>query len=72
VNILTAGAIRTDVWKAMPKSEERLAEAERRTPIGRLATVEEVAYGAQFLCSDASVGVIGHTLVVDGGAGIVA
>ena len=72
VNILTAGAVRTDVWRAMPNSEERLAEAERRTPIGRLTTVDEVAYGAQFLCSDASVGVIGHTLVVDGGAGIVA
>jgi len=72
VNILTAGAIRTDVWKAMPNSEERLAEAERRTPMGRLATVDEVAYGAQFLCSDASAGIIGQTLVIDGGAGIVA
>jgi len=72
VNILTAGAVRTDVWSAMPNSEERLAETERRTPIGRLATAEEVAYGAQFLCSDAAAGIIGHTLVVDGGAGIVA
>lgn len=72
VNILTAGAVRTDVWKAMPNSEERLAETERRTPTGRLATAEEVAYGAQFLCSDAAAGIIGHTLVVDGGAGIVA
>jgi len=72
VNILTAGAIRTDVWKAMPNSDERLTEAERRTPMGRLATPDEVAYGAQFLCSDASSAIIGHTLVVDGGAGIVA
>jgi enoyl-[acyl-carrier protein] reductase III len=72
INILTAGAIRTDVWKAMPNSEERLAEAERRTPIGRLATAEEVAYGAQFLCSDASAGIVGQTLFIDGGAGIVA
>jgi len=72
VNILTAGAVRTDVWRAMPNSEQRLAETERRTPIGRLATAEEVAFGAQFLCSDAAAGIIGHTLVVDGGAGIVA
>ncbi len=72
VNILTAGAVLTDAWKAMPNSEERIAETLRRTPAGRLATAEEVAYGAQFLCSDAAAGIIGHTLVVDGGAGVMA
>jgi len=72
VNILTAGAVLTDVWKAIPNSEERIAETLRRTPAGRLATAEEVAYAAQFLCSDAAAGIIGHTLVVDGGVGIVA
>ena len=72
VNILTAGAVLTDAWKAMPNSEERIAETLRRTPAGRLVTAEEVAYGAQFLCSDAAAGIIGHTLVLDGGAGIVA
>lgn len=72
VNILSAGAVLTDVWKAMPDSEARLAEAVRRTPAGRLVTAEEVAYGAQFLCSDAAQGIIGHTLVIDGGTGIMA
>ena len=72
VNILTAGAVLTDAWKAMPNSEERLAETVRRTPAGRLVSAEEIAYGAQFLCSDAAAGIIGHTLVVDGGAGIIA
>lgn len=72
VNILTAGAVLTDAWKAMPDSEARIAETIRRTPSGRLATAEEIAYGAQFLCSDAATGIIGHTLVVDGGVGIVA
>jgi NAD(P)-dependent dehydrogenase (short-subunit alcohol dehydrogenase family) len=72
VNILTAGAVLTDVWKALPNSEARLAEAIRRTPAGRLVTAEEVAYGAQFLCSDAAAGIIGHTLVIDGGTGIMA
>ncbi|MGD0965401.1 MAG: SDR family oxidoreductase [Candidatus Acidiferrales bacterium] len=70
VNILTAGAVLTDAWRAMPNSEARLAETIRRTPAGRLVTAEEVAYGAQFLCSDAAAGVIGHTLVIDGGTGI--
>jgi enoyl-[acyl-carrier protein] reductase III len=72
VNILTAGAVLTDAWKSIPNSEARIAETVRRTPAGRLVTAEEVAYGAQFLCSDAAAGVIGHTLVLDGGTGIMA
>lgn len=72
VNILTAGAVLTDAWKAMPNSDARIAETIRRTPAGRLVTAEEVAYGAQFLCSDAAAGIIGHTLVIDSGVGIVA
>jgi len=72
VNILTAGAVLTDAWKALPNSEARIAETIRRTPAGRLVYAEEIAYGAQFLSSDAGAGVIGHTLVVDNGIGIVA
>jgi len=71
VNILTAGAVLTDAWKSMPNSEARIAETIRRTPAGRLVAAEEVAYGAQFLCSDASSGIVGQTLIVDGGTGIV-
>jgi NAD(P)-dependent dehydrogenase (short-subunit alcohol dehydrogenase family) len=72
VNILTAGAVLTDAWKAMPDSEARIAQTIQRTPAGRLVTAEEVAYGAQFLCSDAARGIVGHTLVIDGGSGILA
>ncbi|HEX4005009.1 MAG TPA: SDR family oxidoreductase [Acidobacteriaceae bacterium] len=72
VNILTAGAVLTEAWKAMPNSGARIAETIHRTPAGRLVTAEEVACGAQFLCSDAAAGIVGHTLVVDGGCGIVA
>jgi enoyl-[acyl-carrier-protein] reductase (NADH) len=43
----------------------------RRTPLGRTVSVDEIAQAAQFLCSRASNGIIGHTLVVDGGARIV-
>jgi enoyl-[acyl-carrier protein] reductase III len=70
VNILTPGTVRTEAWDALPDSERRLADAEARTPLGRLVTVDEVAYSAQFLCSDAASGVVGLSLVVDGGAGI--
>jgi len=68
VNILAPGAIATEAWAAMPNGEDRLAELARRTPVRRLCTPEEVALAAQFLCSDAARTVIGHTLVVDGGA----
>jgi len=71
VNILSPGAVMTDVWEVMPDGERRLAEAAARSPLGRLVTPEEVACAAQFLCSDAGSGVLGHTLVVDGGADIV-
>jgi len=70
VNILTAGAVLTDVWKSLPDAENRIATTAARTPAGRLVTPDEVACAAQFLCSDASTGIFGHTLVVDGGAGI--
>jgi enoyl-[acyl-carrier protein] reductase III len=71
VNILCPGSVLTDAWKAMPDSQERLEEARRRSPIGRLVTAEEVAWAAQFLCSKGSGAVVGHCLVVDGGVGIV-
>ena len=72
VNILRAGAVLTDAWKAIPNSDARIAETIRRTPAGRLVTAEEIAYGAQFLCSDAASGIIGQTLVLDNGTGIMA
>ena len=71
VNLLSPGTVRTDVWNILPDSERRLADAEARTPLGRLVSVDEVAYSAQFLCSDAASGIVGHTLVVDGGIEIV-
>jgi len=72
VNILGPGAVLTDAWKAMPEGEQRLAEAARRTPTGRIVTTDEVAFAAQFFCSTAASGIVGHTLWVDGGAGIIA
>jgi len=71
VNILSPGAVRTGAWAAMPDGDARLAGAEKRTPLGRLTTPEEAAHAAQFLCSDAAEGVVGQTLVVDGGMSLV-
>lgn len=72
VNTLSSGTVLTDAWKVLPDAQRRLEEGRRRSPIGRLNTVEEVAYAAQFLCSDAASGVVGQTIVVDGGTRIVA
>jgi enoyl-[acyl-carrier protein] reductase III len=69
VNILSPGSVETHAWDAFPDKEQRLADALRRTPIGRLVSLDEVANAAQFLCSPASRGIVGHTLVVDGGTG---
>jgi enoyl-[acyl-carrier protein] reductase III len=71
VNILAPGAVATDAWRTIPDGEDRVATAIRHTPSGRLVTAEEVAWAAQFLCSGAAAGIIGQTLIVDGGAGIV-
>ena len=71
VNILVPGAVLTEVWKVIPGGENRLAKAAERAPIGRLVTAEEVAAAAQFLCSPAASGIVGQTLFVDGGGGII-
>jgi NAD(P)-dependent dehydrogenase (short-subunit alcohol dehydrogenase family) len=71
-NALRPGAVATDAWHAIPDGEARLAEAARRSPSGRLVSVEELALCAQFLCSPAAAAVNGQSLVVDGGTTIVA
>lgn len=70
VNILAPGTVMTDAWKVLPDMEARVSEAEKRSMLGRLCTLEEVAQAAQFLCSPASSGMVGQTLVVDGGADV--
>lgn len=71
VNAISPGTVMTDAWEVLPDREKRLADAIRRSPSGRLVTLDEVASAAQFLCSAAAGGIIGQTLVVDGGARIV-
>jgi NAD(P)-dependent dehydrogenase (short-subunit alcohol dehydrogenase family) len=44
-----------------------IARQEAITPLGRLATAEEVAAAAIWLCSDAASYVTGIALSVDGG-----
>ena len=69
-NVLRPGPIDTDAWKSIPEAKARLADAARRSPLKRLATVDEVALCARFLCSRAASAINGQTLTVDGGASI--
>lgn len=70
VNAVSPGTLHTDAWNAMPNAGERLERSAKNTPIQRLVTLEEVAHTTRFLCSAASSGITGQTLVVDGGARI--
>ena len=67
-NSIHPGPIDTDmirlVWQDPSRSRE---ETIARTPLGRLGTVEDIAYGAMFLASDESSFMTGSELVMDGG-----
>lgn len=71
VNIVSPGSVRTEAWDAFPDKDERMAEAIARTPQGRLVEPAEVALLVQYLLSPAAQGIVGQTLVIDGGARII-
>jgi 3-oxoacyl-[acyl-carrier protein] reductase len=48
-------------------TDKQKARIARRTPLGRLGTVDDVASVVNFLLSDEARFVTGQTIVVDGG-----
>jgi 3alpha(or 20beta)-hydroxysteroid dehydrogenase len=76
VNALGPGPIATDallsrisarVKNSDKTLEEAIAALEKQTALGRLATIEDVANTALFLCSDMANGITGQIINVDSG-----
>ena len=65
VNCVAPGAVDTDMM-ACYSEEDKQALAEE-TPLGRIATCEDIAQATEFLLSDKASFITGQTLVVDGG-----
>lgn len=72
VNGISAGPIRTLAASGIKSFRKMLAENEKRAPLGRNITIEDVGKSATFLCSDMASGVTGEILYVDGGFNITA
>jgi len=72
VNAVGPGCMSTPAMaEALQRDPEHQAFVDRICPTGKMAKPENVAEAAVWLCSDAAAFVLGHTMVVDGGAGLV-
>jgi 3-oxoacyl-[acyl-carrier protein] reductase len=67
-NVVAPGPVATDMTDALP--EARQAELAAAVPLGRFATVEEVAAAVTFLASPEAAAITGAVLPVDGGLGM--
>jgi enoyl-[acyl-carrier protein] reductase III len=70
VNAISAGVVETEALEHFPNRDEMLRIG-RLGPAGRLVTVEDVAACTTFLSSPDAEMILGQTIVLDGGAGLV-
>ncbi len=68
VNAVCPGNVHTPMLEGFAGGDQKaLTGMAKMTPIGRLATPEEIAEAIVWLCSDAASFVTGHAMAVDGG-----
>jgi 3-oxoacyl-[acyl-carrier protein] reductase len=68
VNVVAPGFIETDMTAALPEGRQKDIVAQ--IPLGRMATVDEVAAAVTWLASDAAAYITGAVIPVDGGLGM--
>ncbi|MHB9053660.1 MAG: 3-oxoacyl-[acyl-carrier-protein] reductase [Thermoleophilia bacterium] len=68
VNAVAPGYVVTDMTAGLPENMKE--QVMRNTPLGRLASPEEIASAIAFLASPAAAYITGAVLPVDGGLGI--
>lgn len=69
VNTVVKGEIRVS---GVDLSEEQLAAAEKRMPVGRIGTADDIAYAVSHFASSSSKYITGQTLFVCGGKSLYA
>ena len=67
-NSIHPGPIDTEMIAESIGTPEGRTRSEGRIPVGRVGTVDDVAYGTLFLASDESSYMTGSELVIDGGS----
>lgn len=72
VHAVSPGPILTRAASGIEAFDDLMAQAQRKAPLGRLVTLEEIARLSAFLSSDASSGMTGQTIYVDAGCHAVA
>jgi NAD(P)-dependent dehydrogenase (short-subunit alcohol dehydrogenase family) len=67
VNAVAPGTIMTDLTLRVLDTDEKMARASAKIPLGRLGKPQDMVGPVLFLCSTEADYVTGHVLVVDGG-----
>ena len=66
VNSLSPGFVDTKLTK-QNNTKEKIQSIEKKIPVGRLASANDIAKIAKFLCSDLNTYITGQNIIADGG-----